>query len=74
MSAASTRGPYRAGAVWAVLDGEGTVTVNGSDVEVDHPGCYELLSHPRSTEGELELRIGAGVRCHAVCFTPGRAG
>jgi hypothetical protein len=67
-------GPYRAGAVWAVLDGEGTVTVNGSDLEVDHPGCYELLSHSRSTEGELELWVGAGVRCHAVCFTPGRAG
>ena len=67
-------GPYRAGAVWAVLDGDGTVTVNGSDLEVDHPGCYELLSHPRSTDGELELRVGAGVRCHAVCFTPGRAG
>jgi hypothetical protein len=67
-------GPYRAGAVWAVLDGEGTITVNGSSLEVDHPGCYELLSHPRSTEGELELRLASGVRCHAVCFTPGRAG
>jgi thiol-disulfide isomerase/thioredoxin len=67
-------GPYRAGGVWAVLDGDGSVTVNGGEVGVAGPGCYELISHPRSTEGELELSVGPGVRCHAVCFTPGRAG
>jgi hypothetical protein len=66
-------GPYEAGAVWAVLDGEGAVTANGRAVPVDHPGCYELISHPRSAAGELELEIGEGVRCHAVCFTPGLA-
>ena len=67
-------GPYRAGGVWAVLDGDGSVTVNGGEVAVEGPGCYELISHPRSTEGELELSVGPGVRCHGVCFTPGRAG
>jgi len=66
-------GPYRAGGVWAVLDGRGAVTVNGRTVAVDHPGCYELISHERSTAGELALRVGEGVRCHAVCFTPGLA-
>jgi hypothetical protein len=66
-------GAYRAGAVWAVLDGTGTVTVNGSELRVGGPGAYELITHPRSSEGELELNVGAGVRCHAVCFTPGRA-
>jgi thiol-disulfide isomerase/thioredoxin len=66
-------GPYEAGAVWAVLDGSGTVTANGRTLEVAHPGCYELVSHSRSTAGELRLVIGAGVRCHAVCFTPGLA-
>ena len=40
---------------------------------VDHPGCYELIAHPRSTAGELELAVGDGVRCYAVCFTPGLA-
>ena len=69
----SYRGPYRAGGVWAVLDGTGSVTVNGRRVAVRHPGCYELVSHPRSTTAELELVVGAGVRCHAVCFTPGLA-
>ncbi len=64
-------GPYRAGGVWAVLDGRGTVTVNGAVVEVDHAGCYELISHDQSTSGELALTVGAGVECHAVCFTPG---
>jgi hypothetical protein len=66
-------GPYEAGAVWAVLDGHGTVTANGRTIAVDHPGAYELVSHPRSTAGELELELGEGVNCHAVCFTPGLA-
>jgi thiol-disulfide isomerase/thioredoxin len=66
-------GPYEAGAVWAVLDGSGSVRVNGRNLDVDHPGCYELLSHPHSTAGELELAVGEGVRCFAVCFTPGLA-
>jgi hypothetical protein len=66
-------GPYEAGGVWAVFDGSGTVIANGRDLTVDHPGCYELLSHPRSTAGELELNVGDGVRCYAVCFTPGLA-
>jgi hypothetical protein len=66
-------GPYRAGGVWAVLEGEGRVTVNGRDVIVSGPGCYELISHPRSTEGTLSLELGPGVRSHAVCFTPGLA-
>jgi hypothetical protein len=66
-------GPYRAGGVWAVLDGSGTVTANDRALTVDHPGCYELISHSRSTTGELRLEVGADVRCHAVCFTPGLA-
>jgi hypothetical protein len=66
-------GPYEAGAVWAVLDGHGPVTVNGETIAVDHPGAYQLISHPRSTADELELDLGEGVRCHAVCFMPGLA-
>jgi len=67
-------GPYEAGGVWAVLDGRGWVSVNGRRVAVEHPGAYELISHPVSTAGEVELELGPGVSCHAVCFTPGRAG
>jgi AhpC/TSA family len=66
-------GPYEAGGVWAVLDGHGSVTANGRRFGVEHPGCYELLSHPHSTAGRLELSLAEGVRCHAVCFTPGTA-
>ena len=66
-------GPYEAGGVWAVLDGDGAVTANGATVIVDHPGAYELVAHPRSTAGELALTVGDGVTCHAVCFTPGLA-
>jgi hypothetical protein len=64
-------GPYEAGGVWAVLEGQGTVTANGRAIAVDHPGAYELACHAVSTAGELELRVPDGVTCHAVCFTPG---
>ena len=67
-------GSYCAGGVWAVLDGGGEVTVNGRTLTVDGPGCYELISHERSTSGELAFEPGPGVRCYAVCFTPGLAG
>jgi thiol-disulfide isomerase/thioredoxin len=66
-------GPYEAGAVWAVLDGQGTATANGRVIAVEAPGAYELMSHPVSTAGALELALGDGVNCHAVCFTPGLA-
>jgi hypothetical protein len=69
----SYSGPYEAGGVWAVLEGEGTVTVNGRELTMSGPGCYELISHGRSRRGRLELSCSAGVRCHAVCFTPGLA-
>jgi thiol-disulfide isomerase/thioredoxin len=64
-------GPYEAGGVWAVLSGHGSVTANGRSVAVDHPGAYPLIEHPVHTRGMLELSVGDGVVCHAVCFTPG---
>jgi hypothetical protein len=66
-------GPYEAGGVWAVLEGEGKVVANGRTIEVSHPGCYPLVEHERHTAGVLELAVGEGVSCHAVCFTPGVA-
>jgi hypothetical protein len=64
-------GPYHAGGVWGVLDGRGLVTANGRPIAVDHPGAYPLVEHEHHTSGVLELDVGDGVRCHAVCFTPG---
>ncbi|HWF72531.1 MAG TPA: DipZ protein [Solirubrobacteraceae bacterium] len=66
-------GPYEAGGVWAVLDGHGTVTANGRELEITHPGCYPLIEHARHTAGVLELAVGDGVTCYAVSFTPGVA-
>jgi thiol-disulfide isomerase/thioredoxin len=63
-------GPYEAGGVWAVLDGRGSVHANGREIAVAHPGCYPLIEHERHTTGVLELDVGDGVTCHAVCFTP----
>ncbi len=64
-------GPYEAGGVWGVFDGAGAVAVNGSVVEIAHPGAFELISHEHSTAGTLDLAVGDGVECLAVCFTPG---
>jgi thiol-disulfide isomerase/thioredoxin len=64
-------GPYEAGAVWAVLDGAGSVVANGRKTPVDGPGVYSLIEHDRHTRGELALEVGAGVACYATCFTPG---
>ena len=64
-------GPYEAGGVWAVLSGRGTVTANGREVAVEHPGAFPLVEHPHHETGVLALDVGDGVTCHAVCFTPG---
>ena len=72
-------GPYEAGGVWAVLDGAGTVTVNGGagaagvELNVSHPGAYPLIEHERHTAGVIALELGPGVECLATCFTPGLA-
>jgi thiol-disulfide isomerase/thioredoxin len=72
-------GPYEAGGAWAVLDGAGAVRVrdgasaDDTEMSVEHPGAYRLIEHDRHTAGTLSLEIGAGVRCHATCFTPGLA-
>jgi mannose-6-phosphate isomerase-like protein (cupin superfamily) len=66
-------GPYEAGAVWAVLEGEGTITVNGEQRTVDCTGAQLLVDHGRHEAAVLELEVGEGVTCHAVCFTPGLA-
>jgi hypothetical protein len=63
-------GPYEAGGVWAVLDGAGTVRVNGSELAVTHPGAYPLVEHERHTAGVLEFEVGPDVECLATCFTP----
>ena len=53
-------GPYRAGGVWAVLDGQRRASrQRAHSSTVEDPGCYELISHERSTSGELALEIGA---------------
>ena len=64
-------GPYEAGAVWAVLEGAGTVTVNGEARVIGWTGVHALLEHPVHTQGVLELETGPGVVCHAVQFEPG---
>jgi thiol-disulfide isomerase/thioredoxin len=66
-------GPYEAGGVWAVLDGAGSVTVNGRRLEIPAAGTYPLLEHERHTAATIELEPGRGVRCIATCFTPGLA-
>jgi thiol-disulfide isomerase/thioredoxin len=64
-------GPYGAGGVWAVLGGEGELTVDGEAVDVRWPGARLLREHAHHVEGVVDLRVGAGLECYATCFTPG---
>jgi len=64
-------GPYEAGAVWAVLDGEGVARAFGRELRVEHPGAFLLVEHERHSAGEVTLELGPRVRCDGVCFTPG---
>jgi thiol-disulfide isomerase/thioredoxin len=64
-------GPYEAGGVWGVFDGQGIASVNGRDLVVDHPGAFELITHDVHTEGVLDLQLSGDLACLAVCFTPG---
>jgi thiol-disulfide isomerase/thioredoxin len=66
-------GPYEAGAVWAVLEGSGQISVNGLPHPVEYTGAHLLVDHGRHEAAVLELEIGAGVECHATIFTPGLA-
>jgi thiol-disulfide isomerase/thioredoxin len=67
------RGPYIAGAVWAVLEGDGEAAVGDRLIAVDAPGAHQLVEHPVSTEGFLDVRLSGALSCHATCFTPGLA-
>ena len=66
-------GPYEAGGVWAVLEGSGEVRVGERTIAVDGPGCVPLLQHSHHTVGVLDFDVGAGLTCHATCFTAGVA-
>ena len=47
---------------------------NSRRIPVEHPGAHALVEHPHHTEAVLDLEVGPGVTCHAVCFTPGVTG
>lgn len=66
-------GPYEAGEVWVVTGGAGTLRVNGSDVDLTHPGAHLLIRHERHEAGVLELSAGDGLEVYATAFAPGLA-
>ncbi len=66
-------GDYEAGEVWAVLEGRGTLTVNGESRSIERSGPELLISSGKSERGTLALETSDGLSCHAVCFSPGLA-
>jgi hypothetical protein len=66
-------GPYEAGGVWGVFSGTGRVDAGGTSIEITAPGAFNLIWHEQHTQGVLDLQLGDGVTCHAICFTPGLA-
>ncbi len=68
---ARTRGRTRPAPCGACSTAPARSAPTARTVTVDHPGCYPLIEHDRHTAGELDLRVGEGVRCDGVCFLPG---
>jgi thiol-disulfide isomerase/thioredoxin len=77
-------GAYEAGGVWAVLDGEGSVSVRlhpqegaaegaARELTIGYPGAYALVEHERHTRGVIEISLHGRLSCAATCFTPGLA-
>jgi mannose-6-phosphate isomerase-like protein (cupin superfamily) len=66
-------GHYEAGEVWAILEGSGTLLVNGAEHNVAASGSKLIVAHERSTAASLELKTTDGLQCHSVCFSPGLA-
>ena len=66
-------GPYEAGAVWAVLEGSGTVTVNGRAASRPDRRCTRSSSTSATPRGSCELEVGPGLTCHGVQFEAGLA-
>jgi len=66
-------GDYEAGQVWAVLEGAGTLTVNGEQRTISATASELLVDSDQSEQATLELEVGDGLVCHAVCFSPGLA-
>jgi hypothetical protein len=67
---------YGAGGAYVAADGEGSVehAIDGREREpiaVDHPGLFELASHPRHEEHRLAVRPTSGVRVWAISFAAG---
>ena len=70
-SPAPTRARTRRAAVWAVLEGAGDgARRTGARSRSTGPAPTRSIEHERHTRGELALEVGAGVTCHATCFTP----
>jgi len=66
-------GDYEAGEVWAILEGTGELVVNSEPRAIEHSGPELLFHHTHHTEASLQVEAGAGLTCHAVCFSPGLA-
>ena len=70
---------YAGGGASAALDGTGAVTVTvdegeGSRIDLDGPGIYDLASHDEHGVHEVRLDLEGTVRVWSVSFSPGLAG
>ena len=68
------RGSYQAGAVWVIAAAAGTLTVDGVEVELAHPGAHLVREHERHERGWIELVPRDGLEIYATEFEAGLAG
>lgn len=59
---------YRAKTVYAVFSGSGTVTANGTSIEIKEDDIYTLVDNETISESVLNLGLSDGLSIHAFTF------
>lgn len=67
------RGAYAAGEVWVVVDGPGTVVVNGEAHALGRVGAHRVIRHEHHTAGEVEVAGDGTAAVLMTAFLPGLA-
>ena len=72
-AAGAHTGPYAAGEVWVVVDGPGSVRVDGIDRALGRAGAHRVIAHEEHTAAAVRIEAGDGVRVLRTAFAAGLA-
>lgn len=72
-AAGAHTGHYAAGEVWVVVDGPGSVRVDGVDHALGRVGAHRVIAHEAHTAAAVAIEAGDGVRVLRTAFAAGLA-